>query len=163
MSHAWKALTIRPFRRRFLETSFESTVLALYPTLIGFADANTAASTPLGLSRENVVTSGSKWFLVDMHSHLLVYASVPGTPLPADLDSDAKPASELHKEVHARRDSLTRRRRPAVKVCAAGQANASHFESALLDDRALPDGSGEGYRSFVRQVADQVSAELNRQ
>ena len=29
MSLAWKALTVRPFRRRFLETSFESTVLAL--------------------------------------------------------------------------------------------------------------------------------------
>ena len=148
-------------RAELLCSQPESTMLAMYPTLVSFADVNTAASAPLSLSREHVVTSGAKLFVVDAHAEILVYTSVPGAPVPGELCAEsASPASEAHKEVQNRRASPMRRRRPAVRACAAGHLSALHFENALLDDRVLPDGSGQGFRAFMRAIADRVASEL---
>jgi len=129
----------------------EAVMTVLYPTLLSFVDSESAPSDPLPLSREIIITSGAKAFLVDSHSHLLVYLCMAGSH-----QAETEGFPNLEKEMQHRQTSTGRRHSPSLRVCHAGQPNASYFDRALLDDRALPDGSEETFTAFAKFVEREV-------
>ena len=147
---------------------FEELVVAVHPTLSGYATEEECSHPELPLSWDALGTCGARLFVLDAFTCVYVYLADGSTPQAgAEVHVSFPPSKSSALWAHVADLKQRRLHTPRVVVCRAGSTEAEGFAAHICEDGGRPAADGaahpEGSERFsFRQFLEFVGREAQQ-